>query len=145
MLRRLLLATALAAALGAACRPAPPATPKDVEDRLARIEERLDRLTGVNDDGAGDEMPATADIRLLRVEQKLEKLVSFLKEAVPPTLDKDQTYAIPIDSLDPVLGPADAAVTLVEAYEYLCPYCAMVEPKIDELRKKFPKELRTVS
>lgn len=145
MLRHL---AAAAAVTLAACRPAPPATPAtspELDARLARIEERLDRLTANLGEVDAAAVPATPDIRLMRVEQQLAKVVDFLKKAVPPTLDSDRTYAIPVDPLDPVLGPAGAAVTLVEAYEYLCPYCAMLEPTLEDLRRRYPRDLRVVS
>ncbi len=80
--------------------------------------------------------------RLARVERKLEKITDFLKQAVPPKLDESATYGIPVDKLDPVVGPADAKVTIVEAYEFLCPYCAMVAPTIDQLLAEYPKDVR---
>lgn len=80
--------------------------------------------------------------RLARVERKLEKITDFLKQAVPPKLDESATYGIPVDKMDPVVGPADAKVTIVEAYEFLCPYCAMVAPTIDQLLAEYPKDVR---
>ena len=82
--------------------------------------------------------------RLARVERKLDKITDFLKQAVPPKLDESATYAVPIDPADPVVGPADAKVTIVEAYEFLCPYCAMVAPTVDQLLAEYPKDVRVV-
>lgn len=83
--------------------------------------------------------------RLARVERKLDKITEFLKQAVPPKLDESATYAVPIDPADPVMGPADAKVTIVEAYEFLCPYCAMVAPTVDQLLAEYPKDVRVVA
>ncbi len=83
--------------------------------------------------------------RLARVERKLDKITGFLKQAVPPKLDESATYGIPVDPDDPVMGPADAKVTIVEAYEFLCPYCAMVVPTIDQLMAEYPKDVRVVA
>lgn len=83
--------------------------------------------------------------RLARVERKLDKITEFLKQAVPPKLDESATYAVPIDPDDPVRGPADAKVTIVEAYEFLCPYCAMVAPTVDQLLAEYPKDVRVVA
>lgn len=80
--------------------------------------------------------------RLARVERKLDKITDFLKQAVPPKLDESATYGVPIDKSDPVVGPADAKVTIVEAYEFLCPYCAMVAPTVDQLLAEYPKDVR---
>jgi protein-disulfide isomerase len=83
--------------------------------------------------------------RLARVERKLDKITEFLKQAVPPKLDESATYAVPIDPADPQVGPADAKVTIVEAYEFMCPYCAMVAPTVDQLVAEYPKDVRVVS
>jgi protein-disulfide isomerase len=138
MLRAFLVAAALCAA---ACHPKGASTSPDLDARLTRLEQRLDRLSGVN---GADDTPATPDVRLLRVEARLDKIITFLKDAVPAKLDEDQVYAIPVDPLDPALGPPGAAVTMVLAYEYLCPYCALIEPTLDDLRKKYPADLRIV-
>jgi len=83
--------------------------------------------------------------RLARVERKLDKVTGFLKQAVRPELDTSATYAVPIDPADPVSGPADAKVTIVEAYEFMCPYCAMIAPTVDQLLSEYPKDVRVVS
>lgn len=83
--------------------------------------------------------------RLAKVERKLEKITGFLKQAVRPELDTSATYAVPLDAADPVVGPADAKVTVIEAYEFLCPYCAMVAPTVDQLLAEYPKDVRVVS
>jgi len=57
--------------------------------------------------------------------------------------DRAKTYAVPIDG-DPVEGPADAKVTVVKAYDYACPFCEKVRDAMDELRKKYPNDLRIV-
>lgn len=57
--------------------------------------------------------------------------------------DRAKTYAMPVDG-DPVEGPADAKVTLVKAYDYLCPFCERVRDTMDDLRKKYGNDLRIV-
>jgi protein-disulfide isomerase len=95
---------------------------------------------------AGAEAAPTGDVeaRLARVEKKLDKITSFLKQAVRPELDTKPTYAVPVDRHDPVIGPADAKVTIVEAYEFLCPYCSMVAPTMEKLLEEYPKDVRIV-
>jgi protein-disulfide isomerase len=60
-----------------------------------------------------------------------------------PEPDRAKTYAMPVDG-DPVEGPADAKVTLVKAYDYLCPFCERVRDTMDDLRKKYGNDLRVV-
>src|SRR3954471_20979224 len=90
--------------------------------------------------------PAGPDDRLARVGRKLDKVAAALAQALEPAEpDPAATYAVPINEQDPIEGPADAKVTIVEAYEFLCPYCFMVNPAIEQVRAKYPKDVRVVS
>ena len=60
-----------------------------------------------------------------------------------PQADPGLTYAVPIDG-DPAVGPADAKVTIVKGYEYACPFCEKVRPTLDEIQKKYGKDVRIV-
>ncbi len=97
--------------------------------------------------GASAGAPVSGDVeaRLARLEKKLDKITGFLRQAVPPELDKTQTYAVPIEPGDPVMGAKDAKVTVVEAFEYLCPYCSMVAPTMEQLVEAYPKDVRVVT
>ena len=89
---------------------------------------------------------ASGDVeaRLARVEKKLDKITGFLKQAVRPELDTKPTYAVPVDPLDPIIGPKDAKVTIVEAYEFLCPYCNMIAPTMEKIVEAYPNDVRVV-
>lgn len=54
------------------------------------------------------------------------------------------TLKIPVGPDDHILGPADAAVTLVEYGDYQCPYCGMAQPAVRQLMLQFADELRLV-
>ncbi len=97
--------------------------------------------------GAGPTVVASGDpdARLARLEKKLDKITAFLKTAVRPELDTKPTYAVPVDPLDPVIGPKDAKVTIVEAYEFLCPYCNMIAPTMEKIVEAYPNDVRVVS
>jgi protein-disulfide isomerase len=60
-----------------------------------------------------------------------------------PAPDPAKTYAVPVDG-DPADGPADALVTVVKAYDYACPFCEKVRGTMDQLRNKYPSDLRVV-
>jgi protein-disulfide isomerase len=101
-------------------------------------------------DGIASEMPAAkptdVDSRLARLERKMDKLVEVLDRTLPPPEpDSSAIYSVPIDPRDPQQGPADAKVTIVEGYEFLCPYCYMVNPVVDQILAKYPKDVRVVS
>jgi len=42
----------------------------------------------------------------------------------------------------PVIGPADAGVTVVEFADYQCPYCRAVEPTMNQLREQYKDKIR---
>lgn len=81
------------------------------------------------------------------------KLDELTKKPPPPTTwtrparqkpDPQTTYSLAIDPLDPVDGAPDALVTIVEAYEYACPFCERARTTIEELKKRYGKDLRWV-
>ena len=55
-----------------------------------------------------------------------------------------EVLAVAVGETDHALGPADAAVTLVEYGDYECPDCFNAEPVVSELREKLGKKLRVV-
>lgn len=63
----------------------------------------------------------------------------------PPrrTADPAATYAFKVDGL-PSVGPADAKITVVKNYEYMCPFCEKVNPTIEQLKAKYGKDIRFV-
>jgi protein-disulfide isomerase len=92
--------------------------------------------------------PASLDShqRLARVERRLDKVIATLDKALGPAEpDPAATYAVPINEQDPIEGPRDAKVTIVEGYEFLCPFCYLVNPLVDQIRAKYPNDVRVVS
>ncbi len=61
-----------------------------------------------------------------------------------PQLDKAKTYAIRLDADDVFDGAPDARITIVDTYDYACPYCDKVRPTLDALKQKYGKDLRVV-
>jgi protein-disulfide isomerase len=94
---------------------------KNLEKKIDDLNKKLDTVIA-RGGGAGAAMP--------RPQQR-------------PEPDRSKTYAVPVDN-DPFDGPADAKVTLVKAYDYACGYCEKVRPTMDELKKKYGKDLRIV-
>jgi protein-disulfide isomerase len=96
--------------------------------------------------GAEKQLPKDMEGRMARVEKRLDKVIETLEQALPPSEPNPATaYSVPINNVDPVEGPADAKVTIVEAFEFLCPYCALVAPTVDQVIAKYPKDVRVVS
>lgn len=44
----------------------------------------------------------------------------------------------------PSIGPSDALVTIVEFFDYQCPYCRRAEATMNELVARYPKDVRVV-
>ena len=59
------------------------------------------------------------------------------RRAQPQRPDPAQTYYLPVRADDPYRGSAEAKVTIVEVYEFACPYCAMVEPLLADTLKAY--------
>lgn len=60
----------------------------------------------------------------------------------PPVLD-EQAVKLAIDG-DPVRGPANARVTIVEFSDFQCPFCAEATGQAKLLLEKFPKDVRLI-
>lgn len=62
--------------------------------------------------------------------------------ADPP--EAEEVVAVSVPGWSPVVGPADAPVTLVVFTEYLCPFCKRLEPVLEQLRSAYGDKLRIV-
>jgi len=61
-----------------------------------------------------------------------------------PEPDPNDVYAVDISG-DPVFGAQDALVTIVEGYDYACPYCDKVRPTREQLLKDYDGKVRFVA
>jgi protein-disulfide isomerase len=59
----------------------------------------------------------------------------------PPVLENPVKLSI---AGDPVKGPPDAKVTVVEFSDFQCPYCAIAVGEINKVMQKYPKDVRLV-
>jgi protein-disulfide isomerase len=52
---------------------------------------------------------------------------------------------VPIATVgDPVRGPANARVTIVEFSDFQCPYCSMAAPKVLAIAAEYPKDVKVI-
>lgn len=147
----------------------PHASALGFEEQLARDRDFADRvgvngtpgflINGVLLSGAQpyEAFTALIDSELAAIDQqRLEgkgtsyadrTLANFVAPAKAPTADEPDEdlsiWKIPVGA-SPVLGPEDALVTVVEFSDYQCPFCKRVQPVLDELRKRYGKDLRLV-
>jgi protein-disulfide isomerase len=93
------------------------------------------------------------ELRALR--QEMRSVLAELKElksrtaspdsqAPPAARQPDTTvYDIPIGE-SPVLGKKEAPVTIVEFSDFQCPYCVREYPKLQQILKDYPDQVRLV-
>ncbi len=55
------------------------------------------------------------------------------------------TYIVHLDiSGSPFMGPADAPVVITEFSDFQCPYCSHLDPVVEQVAKKYPKDVKVV-
>lgn len=127
-------------------------TDPDTLARLTKIEQRLDAQDEAI--AASQSRADTTELSLLaeqiaELRSELEEARAAVKAAKPaarpPRREPDAavTYSVPLGK-SPVFGSPKAKVTLVMAMDFDCPYCRRAFDTVDELRKKYGKELRVV-
>jgi protein-disulfide isomerase len=94
-----------------------------IEQRLGRLEEAASRGMAGRP-GAGQQRPGAGQQR--------------------PAPRPEATYAVPITGA-PIKGNAESAkVTVVEAYEYACPYCEKIRPTMNQILADYGSDVRVV-
>ncbi|MBL4686416.1 MAG: thioredoxin domain-containing protein, partial [Nannocystaceae bacterium] len=105
-----------------------------------------------------DEEIAAAKAMLAAGVKRDQLYATIMKQATPgagkrPNRDpthrrgeasKRTNYGISVAAHNPVRGPADALVTIVEYSALNCDACATIEPHLDALRSKYPADVRVV-
>jgi protein-disulfide isomerase len=116
--------------------------------RLDKVELEIYRVTGIlqGHPSAAQSPTEYNAARFDRLEKQLDKVIAILRQAMPvPEPDAEGMYAVPIGKADPIEGPADAKVTIVEGFEFLCPFCYKANPTVDQILAKYPSDVRLVS
>jgi protein-disulfide isomerase len=108
------------------------------EQRMARIEAQSEQLT---------KLVESMTARLAAIEGKLETLAAQQARPAPPSRppapEPDVVYAVPVGD-SPVEGPAIARITIVEAFEFACPFCERSRATLTEIRRRYGDDVRIV-
>jgi protein-disulfide isomerase len=83
--------------------------------------------------------------RLDKIEESQKNLAKAAQQPAPqkPAVDMNQVYNLPIGS-SPVKGKKDARVTVVVFSDYQCPYCAKLEPTLNQVSAAYPNDVKMV-
>lgn len=122
-------------------------TPEPTEQQIRALYPAIsDQVGGVSLDLA---RPLVRD-RLVRHarEQRYREFIEELRIAAGLEVDLDYPdlprIDIPIASHDPVWGPTDAAVTVVQFAEYTCTWCVESGDALRRVHETWPEEVRVV-
>jgi protein-disulfide isomerase len=74
------------------------------------------------------------EARIAKLEDRVVQLEQKSAAGSPKAI---QALPIQVHDDDPFIGAKQAKVTIVEAFEFACPYCAMLDPIMDEVMEKY--------
>ena len=60
-----------------------------------------------------------------------------------PVEDPKAIYKFPVEN-SPVMGPANAKITIIEVSDYECPFCVRGDERVKELLAMYPNDVRVV-
>jgi protein-disulfide isomerase len=87
--------------------------------------------------------------RVDKIDQRMEALEKRPAGAParpqPRRPDPKLTYHVPVDDTDVVSGAKHAKVTIIEGFDYACPWCALARPVVKDVLAKYPEDVRVVS
>ena len=81
--------------------------------------------------------------QIMHLRADIRKIQTSKAPAVPKTPPDTTVYTIEIDD-SPFLGAKEAKVTIVEFGDFQCPYCVREFPKIQQILKQYPDQVRFV-
>jgi protein-disulfide isomerase len=105
-------------------------------------------ITGCVDKKKIDEVAETQK-EMLTVLKSIEGKIGNLAKAAPaaapsrPTIDYNKVHNLPIGS-SAIKGDKNAPVTIVEFSDFQCPYCARLQPTLNQVLEAYPKDVKLV-
>ena len=110
-----------------------PVTDKEVK---AFYKEHKDRIQG-----GGDLEELMPRIRSYLERTRPEEVMADLRSTATVKVELVRPRSI-VAGTGPSRGPADARVVIVEFSDYQCPFCRRAEPTLNEIVKRYPKDVR---
>ncbi|MFN3835862.1 MAG: DsbA family protein [Glycocaulis sp.] len=89
------------------------------------------------------ENPEVIEQALIALQQRARAREQAQMEAVIAAVAAQEDM-ISQDPRDPVFGPADARVTIVEFFDYRCPYCSVANDWLASVAAAHPEDVRIV-
>jgi protein-disulfide isomerase len=80
---------------------------------------------------------------LQSLESKIDKLPRTAAAPSRPAVDYNKVHTFSLEK-SAIKGNVEAPVTIVEFSDFQCPYCARVQPTLNQVLKAYPKEVRLV-
>jgi protein-disulfide isomerase len=87
---------------------------------------------------AATDAPRTENAERLRIDQAVQTYLSKQQQDQEKTRDQliaNRTTALLGDPASPVLGNAKGDVAVIEFFDYACPYCKAIEPRLEKFLK----------
>jgi len=122
-------------------------------EALARAAEELRSAPGSAEVSGAvlEDKLANVDAKLDELERKLADAAAAAPAPAPPPRpyrppsgpDPAVVYAVPIQGA-PYRGAKNAKVTIVEGFEFACPYCERVRATLDQLLADYGKDVKIV-
>ncbi len=103
-------------------------------------------LTGCVDKKKIDEIAETQKeilATLKSMEGKIGNLPKAAAQPSRPTIDYNKVHNLPVGS-SAIKGNKNAPVTIVEFSDFQCPYCARLQPTLNQVLKAYPKDVKLV-
>ena len=116
---------------------------------LAQLTKRVEKLEKSAEDAEKDEAVMGLLASTLKDhEERLDDMESARRKPPreirgPSRPDPQAVYSIAVGN-SPIVGPKKAWVTIVDGFEFACPYCERSRPTIDQLLKDYKGEVRVV-
>ncbi len=144
---RLALVAVVGASVGCAKQGPDPVLIARLDKLEARVVEQDNQLVAMRAQANSAELAILAS-KIEELSTKIAALEGRIAAAPAPKPkrrgpDPAKLYAVPVGT-SPVDGPANAKVTMIMAFDFACRYCRRAWDTVDELRKKYDKDLRVV-